>query len=135
MGAICILDVNPEEGILKALDRTSPIHRVKCHDNLIDPPVLDHTSNIMFSLWKDCAKARGISIDNLDYFLSACIDNELALRIIHKVAQRDLPFYPGLDFSTKQAEGQALLGSPDGVAIGYLLARPKLSWGCGISIR
>ncbi|KAJ4353431.1 uncharacterized protein N0V89_005160 [Didymosphaeria variabile] len=124
-GATCILAINPEEGVLIALDRTSPVHRVKCHDNLIDPPVLAHTSDIMFALWKDCARARGTSIDNLHYFLSVCIDNDTALRIIREVAPSNLPFYPGVVFSTREVEGQALLGTPNGVAIGYLLSQHK----------
>jgi len=108
-----------------AMGRVSPMHMVKCHDNLIDPPALAHTSDIMFALWKDEVKERGTNIGDLNYFLSVCIDNEVALRIIDQVAKGDLSFYPGLAFSTQEPEGKALLGTPNGVAIGYLLSQHK----------
>ncbi|KAF2447518.1 hypothetical protein P171DRAFT_482256 [Karstenula rhodostoma CBS 690.94] len=126
-GATCVVSINPDQGVLIAMDRTSPTHMVKCHDNLITPPDLVHTSDIMFALWKDIAGDHRIR--DLHYFLSICIDNDVSERVIQEVTKGQLASYPGRVFSTEDPEGQALLGMPTAVAIGYLLAQHKEAMG------
>ncbi|KAL5372664.1 hypothetical protein DPSP01_013325 [Paraphaeosphaeria sporulosa] len=117
-GASCAVSIDPDQGVIISTDRMSPTHMVKCHDGLMAPPDLVHTSDIMFALWKDIAGA-----DRIANFLSICIDNDISEHVIKEVMQGNMQSYPGLMFSTKDPEGQALLGTPTAVAIGYLLAQ------------
>ncbi|KAJ4296475.1 hypothetical protein N0V90_006520 [Kalmusia sp. IMI 367209] len=147
--------MNYDQGVIMAMNRKSPRYAVK---SLNPPwaggalPELIASSDIMWGIWKDGAY---MDSRNIRYFLSLSITNEPTSKIIYRVVKGVLPAYPGVKFSSdtpdgmygpakwmligregvtisnlsEKTRGQALLGTPNGLAIGYMLVQHKADIG------
>jgi hypothetical protein len=86
-------------------------------------PPLNKLSDVLFINWQSSAKGEDIS--NLKYFFRLHIKNDLTKARIKDAAGEVIPRWPGTSFGMNQEEGQALLGTPNGLGVAYFLIEHK----------
>lgn len=119
--------VNEDDGLLIALHNESPMQKLR-EENLPmhNAPDLAHWSDAAYLQWKMCTSENA----RLDYVLrhhvinTAINDANAGERF-----ERDNPPWPGRTYSTDTAEGQALLGTPNGCGVAYMLIQHRQELG------
>ena len=108
------------------------------HGKEIDPkdlPGLRSLSDLMWAGWVRGSNPAAFSPDvtNLKYIFMMWVINGETLSVMKRALAtkgKDKPsVWPGDDFSVDKEEGQALLGTPNGKPIGYLVNQHKLELG------
>jgi hypothetical protein len=131
--------VNPKDGIIIATSNFSPaawftpgclLHNDKIWSGIL--PKLCYWSDVVFLQWlqakSDYRRVRGKSGSQLKYVLRDHIANTETRQIIDRVvieSNVEMMAWPGLEISAESTHGKALLGSPNGAGVGYLLAQHK----------
>jgi hypothetical protein len=123
-------------GILVATNNHVPqaSHRVPL-------PALRHWSDVAFLQWS-LLPSLGVSTPPLNYILRAGIENKATIAIISHVlgysasiktyyddAEVRRPAWPGTTFAIDKSDALALLGTPNGSGVGWLLAQHKAELG------
>ena len=99
-------------------------------------PELRYSSDVVWALWKEQtnlhAREPGTSAQ-IRHIITFDIDNELTKSIMNRALKelglyRD-PGWPGFEFSMDSDGAKAILGSPNGLGIGYLLGQHKKELG------
>ncbi|KAF2728424.1 hypothetical protein EJ04DRAFT_569550 [Polyplosphaeria fusca] len=129
-GADYSFAVNPNDGVLIIFDSFSPTimgtHRTPLlsGDGL---PSMQRLCDIVWGLWATQADGH-----DLKYIIIQDIMNWLTLGINREAHNRkgeqDDP-WPGVEFSTDSDEGKALMASPNGYGVAYLLIQHKKQLG------
>jgi hypothetical protein len=124
---------NPKDGVIIAQENSSPAAHLPAGTTL---PELRHWSDVAFLQWlESCADYKdrcGKSAASIKYVIREDIINPQTTRLIHKAFERQkksLKRWPGVGFSASSVEGKALLGSPNGAGVGFLLAQHKSQLG------
>jgi hypothetical protein len=130
--------MNPDIGVLIACFNTNPAGMTDQHGHT-DPktmilPKLQHWSDVAFLQWQSLSD-EGV-IPDLKYIIRSHIQNADCVGIIksnilptlrQKLNRRTswLPMWPGIDFDMTSEEAKALLGTPNGSGVAWLLAQHK----------
>ncbi|KAF2871204.1 hypothetical protein BDV95DRAFT_573486 [Massariosphaeria phaeospora] len=132
---------SPKEAVMFALYNRSPFHmiqRVAHHNSIVgtpthdDLPGLRHWSDVAFIQWLSCCREERISPTNLKYVCRCSVENLATLDIIHEILCRknlDITVWPGVSFDANTEEGMALLASPNGSGVAYLLSQHRAELG------
>jgi hypothetical protein len=88
-------------------------------------------SDVTFLEWQRQALVSGQDVQQLKYVIRYEIINEDTCRIIEEAAGEDqIPTpWPGLTESMSEEKGRAILGTPNGLGIAYMLATHKSHFG------
>ncbi|KAF2878033.1 hypothetical protein BDV95DRAFT_600711 [Massariosphaeria phaeospora] len=89
-------------------------------------PELQSSSDLIWFAIKDAKLA------NLGHYMSCLVTNQETRDIMQRALQSkgvEVGEWPGYSFEMTSDEGQALLGSPNGVGLGYLLVQRKKELG------
>jgi hypothetical protein len=117
--------VNPDNGIIVAYDNLSPTEAYRAQDRHdFTVPDLKFWSDVAFLQWKLHASEKS----ELKYVLRYNVLNSVTNFIIEAVGYANdcemLP-WPGVSYGTNSEEGQALLGTPNGSSVAYMLIQHK----------
>ncbi|KAF2013589.1 hypothetical protein BU24DRAFT_464355 [Aaosphaeria arxii CBS 175.79] len=116
--------LNPMDGVIVAWGSFSPAHRgAKQNPPVTILPALKLWSDIVFLEWQNFKKPR-----NLRYVFRYSIKNKNACSIISRAlesANQVLQKWPGVTFDMSTREGRAILGSPNGAGVAFLLSQHK----------
>ncbi|PSN67639.1 hypothetical protein BS50DRAFT_664959 [Corynespora cassiicola Philippines] len=121
-GGYFILAVDPK-GAIYAISRMSPESVAKNYKRE-DLPKLRSSSDIMWGAWQGA----GSGNKDIKYFFALYVVNQDTRGIILRALgnrKKTLALWPGIDFDMESDEGKALMGSPNGIGIGYLLIQRK----------
>ncbi|KAH8724374.1 hypothetical protein GQ44DRAFT_728022 [Phaeosphaeriaceae sp. PMI808] len=136
--------INIKAGLIVAVNNSSPLQTAltqarKRQAGEIVLPKLKHWSDMVFLQWRFPEYLSGSG--ELCYVLRAGVENRSTVNIIFQVLGQeydpylwvdkwdDRPRWPGIEFSMETAEGQALLGTPNGSGVGFLLIQHKRDLG------
>jgi hypothetical protein len=132
--------LNPKVGLLIASVNTTPenMHfESKKSSNTIMFPELSHWSDIAFLQWQSLS-VNGV-IPDLEFVARVSIINDQTTAVLatilanlrkkHNASDKVLPRWPGVSFTMDSEEGKALLGTPNGSGIAWLLAQHKKELG------
>ncbi|KAK4901258.1 hypothetical protein LTR27_001815 [Elasticomyces elasticus] len=127
---------NPKDGLLICFVNFGPTYKIS-QGNQGPAPPLNKLSDILWFQWKDAVAAKGGQVGNIKYFWRHNVVDKKSKAIMDGIAAipgQDLVAYPGKTYSMtegglKQEIGQALLGSPNGVAVTYFLAQHRAEIG------
>ncbi|XP_014556661.1 hypothetical protein COCVIDRAFT_99137 [Bipolaris victoriae FI3] len=137
-GAHFIIGVNSKDGYIFFIDRSSPetqarlIWNVPTHIPIPrdEMPALRSSSDIAWGFWN---RVSGYNLGGINAFISFEVVNEETGRIIDRAMKKnghdEVPPWPGVRFNSGTEEYRALLGSPNGLAAGYLLTQHKREMG------
>ncbi|KAJ4353617.1 Mitochondrial import inner membrane translocase subunit tim8 [Didymosphaeria variabile] len=133
-GAFFTIAVNRAAGLIAFIDRRSPVkaaedlwNRKPSDDEL---PALRATSDVAWGLWNRRQGPDNPGLGRIKYFLIGPIVNYETTKIIMEICDEDrAPLWPGLDFNFPEQQALALLGSPNGRAVGFFLAQHKIQMG------
>ncbi|KAJ8110057.1 hypothetical protein OPT61_g6997 [Boeremia exigua] len=96
-------------------------------------PKLRNLSDLFWAYWSWIHSAAGARVNNLNKYIVYSIQNpqtdQIIARALRSINKDDVEVWPGQYFSTKSEQGLALLGSPIGATIGYLLMQHKKELG------
>jgi hypothetical protein len=146
--------LNPTAGLLIAVNNITPAAQVQRSWRYSKPkagkiapsprvhqlPLLQHWSDIAFLQWSTLSTTNA-SLPPLKYILRANIQNKdttdamshvLGYNAKVKPYRRDepqRPRWPGVSFDTDTRAATALLGTPNGIGVGWLLAQHKRELG------
>ncbi|PSN61384.1 hypothetical protein BS50DRAFT_651489 [Corynespora cassiicola Philippines] len=126
--------INPAEGVIIADSNM----KMTTAAGASLTPELYYWSDVAFLQWKDVVnnykfRQPGMQESVLRYVIRANITNKATLDIIEgalSTTDQEATAWPGVTFGMNTREGQALLGSPNGTGVGYLLAQHKRQLGC-----
>ncbi|KAF2713382.1 hypothetical protein K504DRAFT_136464 [Pleomassaria siparia CBS 279.74] len=134
--ALCQMMVDHEGGAIYTSYRVAAYNAAKrmWRPRVADPPKdqlpkLRSMSDLMYAgwIWDDGVPAA--KWKEIKYLFSNQITNadtnEVIMRVLKSKGMKDLPQWPGVTFPITDVEGQALLGTPNAVGYGYLLAQHK----------
>ncbi|KAJ4380520.1 hypothetical protein N0V86_003877 [Didymella sp. IMI 355093] len=137
-GAYYTFVVNQPDGLIVALDISSPRNAVKTHWKSIggtaspeDLPKLQYASDLMWGKWVE----NNPKVKNLQYYVVHNILNDETSVIVPRAMRNklasSLSIWPGtmFDKDRDQVEFQALIGSPIGGTIAIMLAQHKAELG------
>jgi hypothetical protein len=125
---------NPEEGVILGWGAFSPAYMGAKKD----PPVtvvpdLKSWSDITFLQWADLHKnEKGPAVSHLRYIMKTPCENPTTQLVIKKALKntgQTLSKWPGVTFSMDTKEGVAILGTPNGWGVAYLLVQHKKQLG------
>lgn len=135
-GAYAQYGINAVDGAILAMDNLMPSSAIR--KNLQrDPqpgelPALQSLSDMMWGGWyrgSQPESSKNPNVANVKYLISVSITNEETLSIIQRVLKMknksSVSLWPGDTFAMSTADGQALLGSPNGKRWGYLVTQRK----------
>ncbi|KAI4708029.1 hypothetical protein J4E89_007148 [Alternaria sp. Ai002NY15] len=137
-GAEFTIGVNAASGLIAMTNRQSPATSAQALWGLENPPpndelpALKSSSDIMWGLWN---LASPNNLRGIKYILSTPIINDETVAIIKKILQDncldldEIMIWSGCEFGSDDPEYLALLGSPNGQAVGYFLAQHKAQLG------
>ncbi|KAH7093465.1 hypothetical protein FB567DRAFT_609962 [Paraphoma chrysanthemicola] len=137
-GASYTFTVNPEEGIIIALNRESPKwaakdRRPELPDNLL--PQLNQFSDVAWVTWKSMIVppwSPGVQVNSLKYFMAVRITNVETRQILKRALDAyhwELSEWPGHSFERIWPETKAILGSPNVQGFAYFLIQHKAELG------
>jgi hypothetical protein len=149
--------VNPNAGLLVAVNNINPAAMAKQMMQKRDPsecdinlPKLRNWSDAAFLQWQRVVNRFSVGGAALKYVVRSNVENPDTLDIMTQVlgeyaGNRNIPRcrddfaprprWPGVDFDIKSDEGLALLGTPNGNGIGWLLAQHKRELGHKVIIK
>ncbi|ORY17260.1 hypothetical protein BCR34DRAFT_51085 [Clohesyomyces aquaticus] len=131
-GALYNFAADANTGLLIVMQAHSPEHEApKQKPPVTDLPDLRRASDIIWGQWVQHA---GKNANKLRFFVTVTVTNEEALSIVERAIRsldpgRGPEKYPGVSFSMDADEGKGILGSPNGVGIGYMLVQHKETLG------
>ncbi|KAH7410130.1 hypothetical protein DE146DRAFT_775521 [Phaeosphaeria sp. MPI-PUGE-AT-0046c] len=144
-GAEYTIGVNAEDGIVFFIERLSPkAAAMRLWQNGVpsaeELPALQASSDIAWGFYNQACKAKKKPLNQIKKFMSLMIVNMETRDVIKQAVSQwkppkgglplnGAPPWPGLDFETLSEEGQALLGTVNGLAVGYFLAQHKSQLG------
>ncbi|RYF50345.1 MAG: hypothetical protein EOO38_05860 [Cytophagaceae bacterium] len=138
-GASYTFTLNPEQGIIIALNRESPkwaarARRPEVLDNLL--PQLNQFSDVAWITWTNMIKppwsSPSVPINNLKYFMAVRITNVKTRQILKRALDAnnwELSEWPGHTFERIWPETKAILGSPNIQGFANLLIQHKAELG------
>lgn len=116
----------PAAGLIVAFDNLSPSSHKGVEHYSDQIPCVKHWSDIAFLQW---AMRTELQFD-LKFVLQYNVLNEPTLAVVDEIVSLDLQLeWPGVTFDTRSLEGQALIGTPNGVGVAYLLIQHKRKLG------
>ncbi|KAF2014147.1 hypothetical protein BU24DRAFT_492854 [Aaosphaeria arxii CBS 175.79] len=123
--------LNAQDGVLIFLRRYSPQQMAaKAQPPITNIPDLKRSSDILWGQWTLHTKG---NVGNVRYLISNAVTNvdtgPIIQRAIESVNASPLKKWPGVSFSSMSEQGRALLGSPNGIGLGYLLVQHKAQLG------
>ncbi|KAF2648826.1 hypothetical protein K491DRAFT_611948 [Lophiostoma macrostomum CBS 122681] len=127
----------PLSGILIAISNYSPMAVATLEElapESLPPgfPRLRHWSDIAFLHWQSITLQETHSTQ-LNHIIRSSIQNHQTLSIVNKVLERNnvetLPEWPGITFDINTEQAHALLGTPNGSGIAFLLFQHKQQLG------
>ncbi|KAJ4342391.1 hypothetical protein N0V87_001009 [Didymella glomerata] len=130
--------VNQHDGLIAALDISSPRNAVKTHWKSIDGtaspedlPELQYGSDLMWGKWVE----GNLNVKNLQWYVAHNVINDETSQIVPRALRNKLvpklSVWPGTLFDKKEdpVEFQALIGSPIGGTIAIMLSQHKAELG------
>ncbi|KAK3203143.1 hypothetical protein GRF29_112g307935 [Pseudopithomyces chartarum] len=126
--------INDIDGVLIIAKQYSPKYSAQYRRPPVDPsqfPTL-MSSDISYLNW---FLSRPPTVNPLRYIITWSVTNDLTQRLIFSAMggfdapDRGMRPFPYLTFDPNSNEGAAIMGSPNGVGVGYLLARHKAELG------
>jgi hypothetical protein len=123
------------EGIIMPYYVFSPLNEAK--DKKIEGEIvpLERYSDVLFLEYsKLCGRAHA-QISDFRYFLALNIENvntwSIALKALMNKngGKKDIPIWPGTEFSLNEPEGKALLGTQIGAPLAWMLIQHKQAFG------
>ncbi|KAJ4311116.1 Mitochondrial import inner membrane translocase subunit tim8 [Neodidymelliopsis sp. IMI 364377] len=142
-GAHGTFGINADEGVIWFIDRSSASLKAASLWKVNDPPAdqlpaLRQMSDISWGFWNRVHT--GSNLGHITKFIipqvitestRRLIDQALKTYIVPQGQQRltDVPTWPGITFSVETEQGQALLGSSNGIATAYFLLQHKTQIG------
>ncbi|CAG5159510.1 uncharacterized protein ALTATR162_LOCUS5616 [Alternaria atra] len=127
------IGINAQAGVIHLLNRKSPESAAKTLWGVESAPrnelpALKSSSDIAWGMWERMSPG---NLGNINYIFSHSIVNKETQAIILRALDgQPLAPWPGTEFVAGEAsEYWALLGSPNGVAVGYILGQHKPQFG------
>ncbi|EMD67412.1 hypothetical protein COCSADRAFT_83739 [Bipolaris sorokiniana ND90Pr] len=132
-GGHFIIGVNNLDGYIFLIDRSSPETKARMLWDIPphipiprdEMPALRSSSDITWGLWN--------RMSGINAFISFEVVNEETGRLIEHAMEKnghdEVPPWPGVRFNPETEEYRALLGSPNGIGVGYFLAQHKREMG------
>lgn len=128
--------MNAHEGLIIGLSLFSPAHQGQKQN----PPVtlfpeLRHSSDLIWGQWKLHAEDIGADVRSIQYYIVNAIENgetqQVLRRALDSINAMPLKKWPGdkFDVDTDADAVKAILGTPIGQIVGYLLAQHKAELG------
>jgi hypothetical protein len=120
--------LSPSTGVIMANNNQSPSQAV-VRDNGVILPDLQHWSDVVYLKWLSLDPA--LKSRSLHYVLRDNLGNGHTLAVINRVLDAHAPFgkecptWPGLTTDMDSKEGMALLGTPNGSGVAWLLIQHK----------
>lgn len=123
--------INAEVGLLIAANNQSPKAALYEWGREGAPtPALKQWSDVAFLQWKQQATNEGVAVQNLKYILRYNVQNDETTEVIMECLNHGTPgLWPGIEFDINSEEGRALLGTPNGYGVGYLLLQHRADLG------
>ncbi|THV44142.1 hypothetical protein BGAL_0721g00020 [Botrytis galanthina] len=124
------LAMNFTHGVIVAYDSMSP-YQVELSKDITSPiiPDLSRWSDIAYLQWAEVCKFHGTEVSNLNYVIRHHVTNQTTLDVIKEVLnERGESLAPsGCVVSMKDSNGHgaALLGTPNGKGVAWILAQHK----------
>jgi hypothetical protein len=84
---------------------------------------------VVFVEWQSQATERGLDIRELNYVFRFEISNSDTIEVIQRLFGGMYRQWPGLDFQMTHETGLAMLGTPNGRGVAWLLATHKEQFG------
>jgi hypothetical protein len=132
--------LNPKAGLFIAQVNTTPenmLSQAERKSNTSKIPELKRWSDVAFLQWKDLS-VDGV-VPNLKFVGRVFIHNDITRTVLKtvlanirrkkSVGDEHLPQWPGVTFTMESDEGKALLGTPNGSGVAWLLAQHKKELG------
>ncbi|CAN9224458.1 unnamed protein product [Alternaria sp. RS040] len=136
--AYATIIINPQAGLIYFLRRGSAVKeardlwRIRKGDPVPSDelPALRASSDLAWGFWN---RVRRDKLAEIHGFVSMLITNGETRRIIDRILREQeldrVPLWPGIDVNMNTPQYMALLGSPNGRAVGYFLAQHKAQIG------
>ncbi|KAF2794315.1 hypothetical protein K505DRAFT_361196 [Melanomma pulvis-pyrius CBS 109.77] len=122
--------MNPTEGFLMISKQYSPAYEGPNRSPPVtELPNLQHSSDIVFGQWTSIAQG---NTKNIKYIVIWSLANMQSASAVAKALSNtnsEIGNWPGASFNMDTPEGKALLGTPNGVGVGYMLAQHKAQLG------
>ena len=80
---------------------------------------------MVFVEWQSQARARGVDIRGLNYVFRMEMSNEDTIEVIRRILGGFYGPWPGVEVPMTDAAGLAVLGTPNGRGVAWLLATHK----------
>ncbi|KAK5697091.1 Mitochondrial import inner membrane translocase subunit tim8 [Elasticomyces elasticus] len=133
---LCGWNYSPEYQIGKAAKENPP--------RIIGPaPPMSRLSDVLWLQWKVAVEAKQGDLGNIKYFLRHMVIDLTSEDILDTIAAmpgEEVVEWPGKDYRTTEPKGsqerkiaQALLGSPNGVAVAFFLMQHRVQIGGGVA--
>jgi hypothetical protein len=121
---------NPEEGVIVAWGS----YGAKYMGSKQTPPItlLPKIQNWSDIVWLQWAHMAGEAAENIRYIFRSPVANTDAQWLISRALQqskKELSAWPGVEYSMETGEGKAILSSPNGAGVAYLLFTHKRKLG------
>jgi hypothetical protein len=117
--------INGDEGLIVAYDNLSPFEATRRSGGKGDDyPGLQFWSDVAYLQWK----MRTSSDYNLEYVLRYNVTNGFTADVVEAINltnKTETLVWPGISYNAASEEGQALLGTPNGSSIAFLLIQHK----------
>ena len=121
--------VNPTKGYIIANNNRTP-ENAHCPHNWM--PQLRKWSDVAYLQYQYCAQKPKVPLSNLKLVYRSTIINSRTRAIIFSILRArnaDLTAFPGITFKSDTLEGQALIGTPNGQGVAWLLIQHKRQLG------
>ena len=121
--------VNPTKGYIIANNNRTP-ENAHCPQHWM--PQLRKWSDVAYLQYQYCAQKQKVSLRNLKSVYRSNIINGRTKAIIFSILHArnaNLTAYPGITFKADTLEGQALIGTPNGQGVAWLLIQHKRQLG------
>ena len=125
--------INRTTGFLVAFENHGPAYMIGNSSKAV--PDLKHWSDIAWLQWTDPTATAAAGSGELKYVLRNAIENKDTLNIIDRIIggyreennkeNKWVPNWPGIDFAADSMRAQALLGTPNGHGVAWLLIEHK----------
>ncbi|KAK5721358.1 Mitochondrial import inner membrane translocase subunit tim8 [Elasticomyces elasticus] len=133
---LCGWNYSPDYEIGKAAKKLPPV-------KLGPAPPMSRLSDVLWLQWKVAVEAKGGDLGNVKYFLRHQVMDKTSDAILNTIAampDEKVVAWPGNEYYFTDPEGspkrqiaQALLGSPNGVAVAFFLMQHRVQIGGGVA--
>jgi hypothetical protein len=100
-------------------------------EGIYNPIYADITywSDVVFIEWQSQAINRGLDIRELNYVFRLEIKNADTIEVVQRILGGEFRAWPGVDVQMSDDAGLAMLGTPNGRGVAWLLATHKEQFG------